>query len=160
MDKRLSGIDIANIAKLNGINVSISVRTDLSNMDPYDGFYVINMDGEDKKGHVTGTHWVCCVCKGNSALYFDSFGVPPPLEVMEFLSKRYSRWFENSWVCQLPSSSSCGLFVIQCMMHVKTKMASVGMGAAFEHFLAAFGEDKENNERILKEMRIRKPDGF
>ena len=46
---------------------------------------IINLDSLEG----AGTHWVCCWCNQNHFEYFDSFGLPPPLEWEENVAK----WF-------------------------------------------------------------------
>lgn len=57
-----------------------------------------------------GTHWTALAKNGRTALYFDSFGkLPPPLEVIKYLSKqRNTRLFYNSKKYQNYGSSICG----------------------------------------------------
>ena len=47
---------------------------------------IINLD--DLEG--VGTHWVCCWFDGKAFEYFDSFGLPPPLEWEEKCEKMFS----------------------------------------------------------------------
>src|SRR6218665_594169 len=41
---------------------------------------ILNLD--DSNGR--GTHWVAWTKRGNNKIYFDSFGLPPPLELPEY----------------------------------------------------------------------------
>lgn len=41
---------------------------------------IINLDSS--KGR--GTHWVCYMKLGSTVQYYDSFGVPPPLEIQRY----------------------------------------------------------------------------
>ena len=42
----------------------------------------------DKSGG-PGTHWVAWYKNGKTKIYFDSYGVQPPLEVIDYLKDRY-----------------------------------------------------------------------
>ena len=42
---------------------------------------ILNHDDEDGPG----THWVCWHKRGSSKIYFDSYGLPPPREMVEYL---------------------------------------------------------------------------
>tara|TARA_Y100000289_G_scaffold66182_1_gene81853 strand:+ start:2738 stop:3148 length:411 start_codon:yes stop_codon:yes gene_type:complete len=44
---------------------------------------ILNLD--DNSG--SGTHWVCWFKKGPIKLYFDSYGLPPPKEILTYLGK-------------------------------------------------------------------------
>lgn len=45
---------------------------------------VVNLD--DSKG--PGTHWVCYIKNGNFVRYYDSFGVKPPPELLNYFGKQ------------------------------------------------------------------------
>ena len=45
------------------------------------GSYIVNLDSKDG----SGTHWVACHVNRNEKYYFDSFGLPPPKEIVKFL---------------------------------------------------------------------------
>ena len=38
-----------------------------------------------RKTQLSGTHWVCWFKRGNEKFYFDSFGLPPPTELNNYL---------------------------------------------------------------------------
>ena len=52
----------------------------------------------DKSGG-PGTHWVAWYKNGKNKIYFDSYGVQPPIEVINFLGKpiRYNTTKFNQW---------------------------------------------------------------
>jgi hypothetical protein len=72
--------------KLNIPLNGIYYKDRLKYINPLDGAYIINL-GDSNQG---GTHWVSLYLDNNNGLYFDSFGVPPPLAIEEFY-KRYSK---------------------------------------------------------------------
>lgn len=74
------------------------------------GFYIVNLD-DDKKGH-NGTHWVCAYERGldKDSEYFDSFGVVPPKEILEFLSSPIKS--NNKQIQDFENSDACGWFCI------------------------------------------------
>ncbi|KAK7605022.1 hypothetical protein V9T40_006208 [Parthenolecanium corni] len=45
---------------------------------------VVNLDSSEGRG----THWVCYSKKGNKVEYFDSFGVQPPIELINYFGKK------------------------------------------------------------------------
>ena len=75
---------------------------------------VINLDGNIG----AGTHWTCYDSSPEKILYFDSFGLPPPKELVNYLRKRY-RFQDikyNTFILQSFDSSICGqlcLFVLK-----------------------------------------------
>ena len=46
---------------------------------------VVNLDSKNS----TGTHWVAYFKKANKCIYFDSFGLPAPLEIERYLGRPY-----------------------------------------------------------------------
>ena len=45
------------------------------------------MDG-DITDETKGTHWVCYFQKDNEKIYFDSYGIQPPLEMIDYLREK------------------------------------------------------------------------
>lgn len=59
--------------------------------------------------HTDGTHWTALAKNCNAAFYFDSFGkLPPPLEVIKYLSKTDVHLYYNAKKYQSYGSSICG----------------------------------------------------
>lgn len=44
---------------------------------------ILNLDDSDGKG----THWVFWYKTGNVKIYFDSYGLPPPVELISYLKR-------------------------------------------------------------------------
>ena len=77
-----SNIDLKQMARKNGIHVDIFARDDL----PYlqnrkrKNNLIINLDKVNGKG----THWTALHINQPNATYFDSFGMPPPTNILEY----------------------------------------------------------------------------
>ena len=67
---------------------------------------ILNLD--DSNGN--GTHWTCLFVKGKSSYYFDSFGLPPPKEVINYCPNN-SRYY-NTFKIQKPEEVICGHYCI------------------------------------------------
>ena len=69
------------------------------NIPNKNGMYIINLDS--KIG--LGTHWVSVIIKPNKLLYFDSFGLIPPYELINLRPKHYYNFLQyqpiNSFLC-------------------------------------------------------------
>lgn len=72
------------------------------------GSWVINM-GDSKSG---GTHWVCLFANKKCMLYIDSFGLPPPEEVLTFMKRSKKAMVYNDTDFQRMNSASCGWFAM------------------------------------------------
>ena len=66
--------------KLKIHNVVICMRDELTNVSKHTKNIIMNL--EDNNGN--GSHWVC-IFNSQDKYYFDSFGLPPPVEVIKFL---------------------------------------------------------------------------
>lgn len=55
---------------------------------------VVNLDS----CHGSGTHWVCYYKEGNLVDYFDSFGVQPPGELIEYFGKKIKLYYNSEQV--------------------------------------------------------------
>jgi hypothetical protein len=62
---------------------------------------ILNLD--DSKG--SGTHWVAWIKRENEKMYFDSYGLPPPTELLSYLK---SPVYYNSERIQKDNEVYCG----------------------------------------------------
>ena len=62
---------------------------------------IFNLD--DSRG--SGTHWVCWTKRGNYKVYFDGYGLPPPVELVKYL---HSPVYYNSERIQPDNQVFCG----------------------------------------------------
>ena len=94
MDYSTTNIALENICDEYGLKLNfVGMRNDLPN-DIETGFYIVNLDSDDIKGH-TGTHWTCIIANDEQCYYQDSFGQPPPIEVIIFMRSRYESYYIN-----------------------------------------------------------------
>ena len=62
-----------------------------------------------------GTHWVCCWFSEKHFEYFDSFGLPPPLEWEENVKKWFPKmktFLRNNFQIQDFPSLKCGYYCL------------------------------------------------
>lgn len=65
---------------------------------------VVNLD--DQRGD--GTHWVCYWKSGTRRIYFDSFGLPAPLEIIRYVGRPFvSQTFQLQSVGQVICGHLC-----------------------------------------------------
>lgn len=67
---------------------------------------VLNLDTSENQG----THWTCWIKNNNLILYFDSFGLVPPLEIINFFKKSddYKGVYYNNTIVQPDNTVICG----------------------------------------------------
>ena len=69
--------------------VVICLRDELTNMSKHTNNVIMNF--EDNNGN--GSHWVC-IFNSQDKYYFDSFGLPPPVEVIKFFQNGVYQTFK------------------------------------------------------------------
>jgi hypothetical protein len=103
---------------------------------------ILNLDDEEG----SGTHWVA-LCKkkdGSKVLFFDSYGYPPPQEIVDIYKKNKNKLVYSNNEIQDPTSIMCGYY---CMMFIR----EFYKGRDFYDFLYSFDiNNRNNNEKILK----------
>jgi hypothetical protein len=82
----------------------------LKNLTPRSGGYIVNLD--DSTGG--GTHWVCLWLekKGKPSAYFDSFGIAPPIAIMNFARRHKSRLIYSEKKIQHLNGGYCGQYCL------------------------------------------------
>ncbi len=111
--------------------VTICYKDELSLVQPQYGSYIINLDDSTSSTH--GTHWVGLYLSLSEAMYFDSFGFPPPVEVIDFLRhSRYSDYLYNCQQIQSLQSGYCGSYVVYFLYHMSHDHGS--LESRFEKF--------------------------
>ena len=85
--------------KLKIHNVVICMRDELTKVSKHTKNIIMNL--EDNNGN--GFHWVC-IFNRQDKYYFDSFGLPPPVEVIKFLQNGVYQTFQ----VQELNSKCCG----------------------------------------------------
>jgi len=127
------------------IGVFLKDSLPLGNPSPH-GLYVFNLDNSDGEG----THWTAAFTRGKEVTYFDSFGFPPPVEIVRFLKRRYKKVGWNGWVLQSIKSTVCGWWVIAFGEHMANTNGPLQKDA--NDFLCQFGSDFTENDRSLREL--------
>ena len=100
------------------------------------------------KKNQPGEHWLAIVLTKNKCFYFDSFGVPIMEEtIVSYLQQKYQKVTINNECIQHFNSTSCGLFCIAFIKHVKSK-------PSFETFISKFNlfDLLQNDNIILNEI--------
>ena len=103
-------------------------------------FYIVNLD--DATG--PGSHWVCIYnCDPDVCYYFDSFGVEPSDEVLNFMRKSHKKIAMNTYQIQKLGTIMCGYFCI----YVCNELLN---NTLFGDILLNFDPNNyENNDRII-----------
>lgn len=144
----LSNTQVGTIAKLLNIKLSsICLQEDLKYMKIEDNTgYVINYGNMDNGG----THYVCIATDDKGfAFFFDSFGVIPDNDVINFMKRGKKRWGYNNWIIQDIKSSLCGWYCLGVIKVCQSKRK----GSLFDKANAFINFFKDNtlfNAPILR----------
>jgi hypothetical protein len=105
-------------------------------------FYVLNMEANPNS---SGTHWVCLWnCNQKYVFYCDSFGAPPPENVVKFMKKTGKECLYSDMMLQDMNSSSCGWFCVFSLLELLKGKSPVDI------LLKDFTINPTTNERLLK----------
>jgi len=113
------------------------------------GSYYVNMeDSEDGNG----THWVFMrIFDNGKAIYFDSYGTLPPIEIKDFL-KPFRPFATSNRHIQDNPSNKCGYFCIGCdMFFTYDRNPKKDIAENFDDFLNMFSINKPLNDKIIME---------
>lgn len=119
---------------------------------PQAGGYIINtQDDVDKATGIDlpGTHWVAFYIEGKQAVYFDSFGFAPSLQVQNFL-KPFIPYEYNTKHIQNIRSGVCGNYVLFFLVYMtRARRNDPDLNQRFKKFLALWSPDVEKNRTKL-----------
>ena len=103
-----------------------------------DGYYVVNLDDSNKEG----SHWVAFYKSDKIFIYWDSFGVLPPVEILKCINPKTKECIYNDFEIQDYHSSSCGYFCIAFVCCVNNLNS-------FQNFVNKFSAETKLNDSIL-----------
>jgi len=109
------------------------------------GWYVINME-DFKDGN--GTHYTCFkipINSKNPIIYSDSFGFPPPNEVMKLAKPKQNILYSTKQIQDI-RSTACGWFCVACILSDNSKDNT---SQHFTKYLAHFSNNTLVNDNIL-----------
>ena len=113
--------------------------------DPLNGAYIVNLSSEAS----AGSHWVALFIEKAHVAYFDSFGFPPPVEVIDFIKKRTNNYLWSQKHIQNINSGYCGQYCLYFISFM-TRNYRMPFARRFNTFTGLFSDDPEKNLRTLK----------
>jgi hypothetical protein len=152
----ITNIDIEKACEKYNIPLVVCTTKDLLKDTPrQSGNYILNLQNDKTvDGSVNpGTHWMGLHIdtKKNKCVYFDSFGMAPPIEIRDYcrgIPMRYSDMH-----IQNEESSVCGYYVLcWCwyMTHLKKNIPDLFNRMTW--WLSQFHNDPEKNRKILEKL--------
>lgn len=121
------------------------------------GGYIVNLsDSHDEDGKpLPGTHWVSFFIERTKrghmrAVYFDPFGVVPPVSVQRFLASMRPYPY-CSFNVQNINSGVCGYYAVEFLWFMsKNRLRYPDVDKRFEMFLDRYSYNPEQNLRLLE----------
>ena len=102
-------------------------------------------------GKRIGRIWVAFFFFKNICYYFDSFGAPPPVEIINFIKKeKGSHLLFNNYIIQNIKSSNCGYFSLAFLLYMYANRQKSNLKEVFNEFVNNFADDTTKNDDILK----------
>lgn len=150
----ITNIDIIDFCKEKRIPLVACVTKDqLKHVRRQDGGYVVNLqDDKNSKGRdLGGTHWVALYVDGKKSAYHDPFGLPPPMEVRDFVKGLPLVYNDNQ--VQNENSGICGYYCISVnhwMFALRRKIPD--LHKRFKWYISHFDKRPEKNRKILQNL--------
>lgn len=146
----LSNFDLEEMAEKDKLDLIGVFSKDLMPTERVAGSYIINLQNYEDGG---GTHWTACkIFTNKKACYFDSFGMPMPVEVNKFLMP-FKPIAQNNRHIQDAKSDKCGYF---CLAFIKYfddfDCKKQDVYEAYDDFLNCFSNDPRTNDKIVMEL--------
>lgn len=163
----LSNVQVQDLAKRMGVKLHpVCFKSELKDMKlKHNVGYIINLEDEyDENGERNdGSHYVCFQynkypkkdCR-DEYVYFDSYGVPPPEEVLKFCGVEqipYNMIDVQSLMC-----NACGFYCLAFLYFINVwEGRSMNLYYDCEHFTSLFNDlnktnDFKYNEWLLKQF--------
>ena len=146
----LTNFDLENLAgfykiHLNGIFMKNEMPT-----KPINGLYIINLQSSTQGN---GTHWCSLFIYKKMSYYFDSFGAPPPNEIILFSKKKKrGHLLYSNWIIQDLTSENCGWYCLGFLLYMFKNRQNINLKEVFNQFVNNFQDDTLKNDEILRQF--------
>ena len=148
----MSNFDIEEIATHYNINVIIVMKDELKYMKPINKNYIVNLESS-KDGN--GTHWMGLKIQNKECIYFDSYGMLPPEEIISFCKRvPKSHLAYNTKEIQDFKAKTCGFFAIAFIifLHINSSDNLYKKSSSFSDLFSL--DTKLNNKKLKKFFRL------
>ena len=147
LKKVLSNFDLIRIAKEKQIPLNSVIAKDETKKLKQNGNYIINLENHNQPG----SHWTALILSDKNCLYFDSFGMPPPEKLYNFLEKRYKKVNFSKKEIQDMDSTYCGYFCLEFFKFMKEHPSGILIDN-LQLFQNKFSENTKENDNILGKL--------
>ena len=148
----LSNTDVQELCENYGVQLdAVVMKDELKYIQPRNGNFIINLESSTECDDThCGSHWILAVIKNKNCFYFDSFGVLPPTEVIDFCKRiPDSTLGYNKKHIQHIDADTCGWYCLGLLIYIKRfKIPNIFMASG--GYLKLFSDESEDNNKILK----------
>ena len=148
----LSNFDIEETANHCNVDVIIVMKDELKNMKPINTNYIVNLESSSMGN---GTHWMALKIENKDCVYFDSYGMLPPEEIITFCKRiTKSHLSYNTKEIQDLNAKTCGFFAIGFIifLHIKSSDDLYKKSSSFSDLFLL--DTKLNNKKLQKFFRL------
>jgi hypothetical protein len=146
----ITNFELEDIAEKRGLDLIGVFSKDLLPKEKVAGSYIVNLQDYDDGN---GTHWVAFKLFSNGkCCYFDSFGMPMPVDINSWLMKFKPVATSNRHIQDI-KSELCGYFClafIEYFNDIDPKKEDVF--ELFDDFLNCFSINEKTNDKIVMEL--------
>ena len=144
----LSNFELEDLSTHYGFDLIITMKDELVNYKPINGNYIINLESSSEGN---GTHWLALKIVEKHCMYFDSYGMLPPQEIITFCKRiRQSRLAYNTLEIQNIKAVTCGWFAAAFLIHLNhTQKEDLYKSA--NDFFQLFSKNTLQNNKVLQQ---------
>ena len=144
----LSNFELEDLSTHYGFDLIITMKDELVNYKPINGNYIINLESSSEGN---GAHWLALKIVDKQCMYFDSYGMLPPQEIISFCKRiRQSRLAYNTMEMQNIKAVTCGWFAAAFLIHLNhTKKEDLYKSA--NDFFQLFSKNTLQNNKVLQQ---------
>jgi hypothetical protein len=143
----LSNFDLEKLGDVYDIKINGVYAKDKIPENANEGWYIINMQNLNDGN---GTHWITFLKEKNKkSVYIDSYGIIPPLEIINSLNDNYI--YNDTQIQALHNDDNCGLYCISaiCFWKIQSKKDNENI---LKQYKSLFSKETKNNKYILKDF--------
>jgi hypothetical protein len=154
---RISNVHIQQVGHyMFGTMVKQIAQKNLLRINKRAGIYFINLQTRGQvnyDGERNGTHWVVLLVGPGWYYYFDSFGFPPPVVILQRLKGFDATWNQDQ--LQPVGSDLCGFYCIMAIDELLNNGGSVNMKGEIlkSNKQKLFTSDTKRNDKLVRRYK-------
>lgn len=144
-----SNFDLIKMAQKYGIKlIGVFMKDQLPKKKEYGGYIINLQDSIDGNG----THWVAVFLSKKGPVYFDSFGIDPPIAIVKWIGSMGTLLINQKEIQNI-ASGYCGQYSLFFIKYLQDhENDRVPLKVVFKNFLKLWDANPEENLTHLKEI--------